>query len=507
MKKHLIILLVTISCLSLLALTACFRPFQEQDLFYPTQSTSSVDIVQLTTVYEPPEINPYQPLPSPTPDRPHALPSVRVSSEQYVIQSGDTLGQVAALYGIDLATLLAANPGIDPYLLSIGQTVDIPAPVPGDPGTSFKTIPDSELTYSPNTIGFDITAYVQSQDGFLNTYSEEVNGEWLTGSQIVERVSREYSINPRLLLAVLEYQSKWVSTHAVQSTFQTYPMAFLDTTLAGLYLQLSWAANELNRGFYLWRANAVSYWALTDGTYVPVDPTINAGTAGVQSLMSKLNARAGWDAAVGDGGVYQTYMDLFGNPFAYTFEPLIPTDLTQPPMQLPFEWGAVWSFTGGPHGGWGDGAAWAGLDFAPPGDALGCVQSDAWVTAAASGLVVRSENGVVVLDLDQDGREQTGWTILYLHIETRDRVSAGTFLNAGDRIGHPSCEGGYSNGTHVHLARRYNGEWIAADGSLPFILDGWTSVGSGVEYDGQLVKNGQIVEAWDARKPENQISR
>jgi LasA protease len=76
----------------------------------------------------------------------------------------------------------------------------------------------------------------------------------------------------------------------------------------------------------------------------------------------------------------------------------------------------------------------------------------------------------------------------------------------GDRIGHPSCEGGVSNGTHVHLARRYNGEWIAADGQIPFTLEGWVSQGEGIEYDGLLVRDGVQIIAWDDRRPENQIS-
>ena len=122
-------------------------------------------------------------------------------------------------------------------------------------------------------------------------------------------------------------------------------------------------------------------------------------------------------------------------------------------------------------------------------------------------LITRSEDGIVVLDLDGDGFEQTGWVVFYLHIETRDRIPKGTFVQAGDHIGHPSCEGGLSNGTHVHIARKYNGEWISADGSMPFILDGWVSEGFGIEYDGYLKKNNQTIEAWDRRDEKNQIQR
>jgi murein DD-endopeptidase MepM/ murein hydrolase activator NlpD len=135
------------------------------------------------------------------------------------------------------------------------------------------------------------------------------------------------------------------------------------------------------------------------------------------------------------------------------------------------------------------------------------VSSDAWVVAVTDGVILRSEYGEVVEDLDGDGYEQTGWTVLYMHIESRDRVSVGDRVKAGDRIGHPSCEGGVSNGTHVHLARRYNGEWISADGSLPYNLEGWISKGNGKEYDGWLVRGNETIEAWNTRRDENQIHR
>ena len=108
---------------------------------------------------------------------------------------------------------------------------------------------------------------------------------------------------------------------------------------------------------------------------------------------------------------------------------------------------------------------------------------------------------------DGDGYEGTGWELLYMHLENRDRVPVGTVVRAGDRLGHPSCEGGVANATHLHLARKYNGEWISADGTLPYVLDGWVSAGLGREYDGYLMQGGVTLEAYDGHAASNEISR
>ena len=60
-----------------------------------------------------------------------------------------------------------------------------------------------------------------------------------------------------------------------------------------------------------------------------------------------------------------------------------------------------------------------------------------------------------------------------MHIATKDRIAVGTYVDAGTRIGHPSCEGGTATGTHVHIARKYSGEWVAAAGPVPFIMGDW----------------------------------
>jgi hypothetical protein len=309
-----------------------------------------------------------------------------------------------------------------------------------------------------------------------------------------------------LLVALIEYRSGWV-TNPIPTNID-YPLGNYEPYYAGLYRQMAWAADNLNRGYYYWRVNAISTLSLSDGTYVPLSPTINAGTAGVQYFFSKFNDRATWDLDVSTLGFYNTYNLLFGFPFDYDVASLLPSYLSQPPMQLPFAEGVTWSFTGGPHGGWDDGSAWAALDFAPPGEGGGCAMSADWVVAVADGLIVRADNGAVMQDLDNDGFEQTGWNVLYMHIAAQDRIQPNTYVYAGEIIGHPSCEGGVSNATHLHLARKYNGEWIPADGNIPFIMDGWVSSGNGYLYDGFLTRDTTILSAEEGVfEGVNQISR
>jgi murein DD-endopeptidase MepM/ murein hydrolase activator NlpD len=450
---------------------------------------------------------------TPTPDPPHPLPPIRNQVETYTIRSGDSLGAIAQEFGVSLQQLIAENALENPDHVEVGMLLTIPVPNPQTGGPDFKVIPDSELVYGPGSMDFDVPAFVRAQGGYLNAYYEEVDEKTLTGGEVILRVAQDYSVNPRLLLALLEYQSGWVTQADPQLTPVEYPLDLRDPWRKGLYRQLAWAANALNRGFYVWRVNGVATWVLADSSVVPISPVINAGTAAIQNYFSAFEGHTDWGRAVTAKGLYATYTTLFGNPFSRAVEPLIPPELTQPNLQLPFEDARVWSFTGGPHGSWGSGSAWGALDFAPPSEMLGCVSSDEWVTAMADGVIVRTGLGTVIQDLSgtdgsaPDGLEGTGWVILYMHIESRDRVAPGTFVRAGERIGHPSCEGGVSTGTHVHVARKYNGEWIPADQDLPFNLQGWISSGDGFEYNGYLTLGGQSIEAFAGRSDDNNIQR
>jgi hypothetical protein len=310
---------------------------------------------------------------------------------------------------------------LNPDYLEVGQSLTIPAPEPGPSAPAFKVLPDSELVFGPASATFDIDAFVSKYGGYLLHYEEEVEGRTLTGIQVVERVARDFSVNPRLLLSVLEYQSGWVTQAQPRAESLEMPILVAEPWRKGLYFQLAWAANNLNRGYYLWRAGGLAAFTLPQGEVVPANETVNAGTVGVQYMFSLIYDRTQWEWAVTGAGLQATYQSFFGYPFHWAIEPLMLPGLHQPQMQLPFEIGEGWAFTGGPHGGWGDGSAWAALDFAPPGSGLGCVSSDAWVVAVADGVIVRADQGAVIQDLDvvgtggSDGLEQTGWVVLYTY--------------------------------------------------------------------------------------------
>jgi hypothetical protein len=253
----------------------------------------------------------------------------------------------------------------------------------------------------------------------------------------------------------------------------------------GLYLQLIWVANQLNNGYYAYRDGRLYSTEHEDGRIERFDPWQNAASVALMNFFNTLLNKEAYLQAISADGFASTYTALFGDPWAAD-QPHIPGSLEQPPFLLPFKPGEIWAFTGGPHSAWGVGDPLAALDFAPPSIGGGCLNTDLWAGAVAGGVVARVDTGEVALDLDGDGDERTGWVVFYLHLAAEGRAPLGAPVNAGDPLGHPSCEGGSSTGTHVHIARKYNGEWIAADGILPFNLEGWIAHNGSQPYLGTL---------------------
>lgn len=426
------------------------------------------------------------------------------------VVAGDTLTRIANKYGLSVDALLRANDLPNPDLLEVGQIITLPQP-PVDYTPAFLILPDSRLVRSVRAADFDIERFLKSRGGALGQMTVTVtkrlpNGtiasDSFSASQVVERVSREYSVDARILLTFLEHFSGLVTQSSADNEIQLYPLldqpANSPVDRTGLYAQVSWLADRLNQGYYGWKYRGEVILELLDGSRLFYAPALNAATVAVQHALGQMPRATEWRIDSSESGIYGTYADLFGDPFAEEYL-TVPADLAQPELTLPFPRGETWRFTGGFHGGWGNGSAWAAVDFTPPSgtqQAGFCDTSSFPATAIARGAIARLDEGLVVLDLDEDSNEGSGWTILYLHVDPHDSLIEGRLVEAGNIIGYPSCLGGFTTATHLHIARRFNGEWLPADCNRcpqgvsvpPFVMSNWKVVGLASQlYQGFMV--------------------
>jgi hypothetical protein len=208
-----------------------------------------------------------------------------------------------------------------------------------------QALPDSIIIYSPAAANFQNGDYITQAGGYLSTYRGQVDpGEWLTGSEIVQR----QPFDPSQV---------------------DYPIGFYVPDYHGLYLELSLVAKELNIGYYGWRQGTLTDLTFPDYTHVRISPGLNAGSVALQTLTSKfyLHQEDWLQALYGPHGFLAIYKEMFGDAWeaAAMVGPLFPPDLAQPTLELPFAPGEDWSLTSGPHIAWRTGTPCGALDFAP----------------------------------------------------------------------------------------------------------------------------------------------
>lgn len=427
-------------------------------------------------------------------------PNPRREGDPYRYQSlsGDTPLGLSGRFDVDQELFTQQTELGAAAYLPPGTEFSIPDQLPRTTAPQ-RLLPDAELVFSPTASDFDLGSAIQEAGGMLAGYQEVVGrGRVMTGTEIVARVARDQSINPRLLLGLIEYRSGWLYAHPPGAERDRYPLGFRISHQEGLYDELRIAATQLNVAYYGWREGSFTTVHYRGGTKQRLNPTLNAGTAALYHLFSYFNRQSEMDQVLlGARGFPVRYSSIFGDPWARAEQaaPLLPADLEQPALTLPFSRGEKWGYTGGPHPTWNAGTPWGALDFAPVTGEAHCAVSRRWVTAPARAYVARASDNAVILDLDGDGLENTGWALLLFHLAEGSLVDQGIWVDQDAPLGRPSCQGGITTGTHLHLARKYNGEWLPADGPVPMTLSGWTVQAGEAPYRGWLVKEGAAVVA------------
>lgn len=303
---------------------------------------------------------------------------------------------------------------------------------------------------------------------------------------ILDRWALDHSINPKVLLALLEYQHGGVIT-PIRVPFD--PQATEGSFKWWLYRVIE----DLNYNYYGWkygdRGAPMKGYLLSPETgsiavELPAPPDANAGHFAVTRYLGlTVYSEEELKAVMGD------FASVFQLMFGAIPEDLLTTQPIPPQPELLLPWSQSdggWLYAG-PHMGFGTrGTVWAAVDFGPP--EVGCSVSPKSVIASASGVVLRSEDNFVWVDLDEDSNPGTGWVLLYGHMA--EPVPNGTLLQRGDRIGYPSCLGGLATRSHLHFASKYNGEWVPAE---LLELSGWRFTSSAQAYQGTMEKDGVIL--------------
>lgn len=310
---------------------------------------------------------------------------------------------------------------------------------------------DAEFVLGHADIGFDTGDFLQKYDA-------------TSLLPIIETISTQFSVSTKMLLAFLEKNSQLTN--------------FSSNEAEALRIQLTIMAVELNEGYYNKKTKGINTISFPSGQTIQ-KPDLNAGTFALMNYVAKYSTDES-DLHTRLQSFFATYQNLFGQNELFA-DPT--ADLELPDFKLPFSSEETWYFTGGPHGAWGVTSAWGALDFAPKDTRPCSIVVPSWNLAITDGKVMYSDTGLVLVDRDKDNDLKTGLVVGYLHVNTKDRVPVGTFVEQGDRIGHPSCEGGRADGAHVHLFAKNNGEFISVE---KLVIDRWTFTPGAQEYYGSM---------------------
>jgi murein DD-endopeptidase MepM/ murein hydrolase activator NlpD len=333
------------------------------------------------------------------------------------------------------------------------------------------TIENELLIYTPQEmLSFNIEDYLQHNAPHLVAYAETIS-HWCGYS----------SISPKIIIALIEYQTGLVSNAQPDPNDMETPLSSLSDS-TGFSMQIKDVATQLAEAYYSWRQDQQA-----------LDQNI---------LQNFLDEKSNVQQRTDQQSLRNLYHQLFPELSESVDQQLqAPVYGAMPPdnfLQLPYPVGESWNF-GGSHTNTGSGDyPQSSLDFNGGSWQWGTDTSNLWVVASHGGqVVVHSSCNVEVVGSD-------GWSTTYYHldnvvVETNQTVSRNTPLaNYADNRDQALCQGGSSTGPHVHFSLKYDGSYEHLDGVE---LSGFSVHTGRYSYDSNcdyfwLEKNGTKYCAW-----------
>ncbi|GAB4432647.1 MAG: peptidoglycan DD-metalloendopeptidase family protein [Chloroflexi bacterium OHK40] len=381
-----------------------------------------------------------------------------------------------------------ALPTPAPTRLSVPTPSAVPSatPEPRDP-----LFDPRRLSYAHGFNGPEIQAFLEARGSPLKDVRFQVGNRSHSFTDVLVGLSSLYSLNPGLILALIDLQSGLVSSSSASAEQLAWALGYRGDGggRRGLYSQLRWAARELRyatRDYALKGAGPPPPLIFADGTRRDVSPDLPFSRYVLARVLAPTVAPGGLGQRL--DGLVNSYTRLFGDPR----EP--PTDWPAPaepfltrPMAEQFP---VTSFfdhdspflgqNGSLHTYWGrvetdgnfayDGHTGWDYGMGPPDVVL----------AAADGEVIfagNSDDGcatparAVILD------HGNGYRTLYWHLASI-AVEAGQQVARGAELG-VAGESGCAIGAHLHFQVQYLGRDVDPYGWCGVAPDPWASSPAG----------------------------
>ncbi|HET7012162.1 MAG TPA: LamG-like jellyroll fold domain-containing protein, partial [Anaerolineales bacterium] len=356
------------------------------------------------------------------------------------------------------------------FLPSRTLQVDMPVPL----------VSDGEFVWGPNVGDFDVTAFLRSRRSPLAPYASEV-ALWASYS----------SVNPKLLLATLEYRYGLVS-RIPSGTADREVRAMIEDTavsMATAFYDHLYARGQRKPALRPLPGGAPVI-LLEDGTTALLERDVTSGSYGLATVLGRsLNSREFVAAVTPSDPV--SFERVFGSMFPdgdlqATTNTITPADLPVPTLlQFPFPLGATWTF-GGPHSWNGNSTPpFSSMDFFTGGSTC-AAPAYLYSVSAAAGTASRIGSYDCWLEINHGA----GWTTSYYHLQNLG-LSGTVGRNAAlGTIGCEICAGGYATGPHVHFSLKYNGAYIGLEGVQ---LSGWTVHEGTVAYTSGSIERGAVI--------------
>ena len=392
----------------------------------------------------------------------------------------------AVLFGLCLGLLI-----LSPLLENSGRSH-------ASQGEYLETIvSDGQFVWGPNVGTFDLNLFLQSQNSSLLEYVEDIQS-WAAYT----------SINPKILLTVLELRNHWLS-----DGLQDEDKAFILIEIEEVAMDLAVAFYD---HMYTWGSRTDSTtsksfelptFTLSEEEIVQINPKTSSASFAIASVLAESRDVLSWKSYISSqnaSGFSETFLSLFPDTdLLDDTNNLTPSELPADDFfQLPFPLGAEWTFNG-TH-------SWHGGDIGPDRSSMdfstnwprGSTLPDHYTVASHEGIGFvyppSRTNIPCWFEVNYEMNPGEVWTTSYYHLlnlgDPGDRGRIVRNQSVG-KIGMEVCNGGFASSAHVHFTLRYNGAFFDLDGIK---LSGW-NIHSGPDpyYSGYLERDGEILYPYD----------